>query len=155
MSDALKRIEEYAQPFRDGIARCEAAAAFNMADWIDAYNRLARLRDRYDAEKDHLTPSERQALSKVFDNDVFIKGMIAVRQIGEHVTKRGGAVITTTGNAPISLDVETSAMAYYAAPRVKVADVKGQPQEVNHLERLQEAQKRIDAAILRARSGSP
>jgi hypothetical protein len=87
--------------------------------------------------------------------DVFIEGMIDARQICEHVTNRGGAVIRTTGNAPIPLDVKTSAMSYDAAPRVKVADVNGQPQDVNHLERLQEAQKRIHAATLQARSESP
>jgi hypothetical protein len=114
-----------------------------------------RLRDRYVAEGRNLTPSEHQALSKVFEKDAFIQGMIDARQIGEHVTNRGGAVIRTTSNVPIPLDFETSAMSYYAAPRVRVADVEGQPQDVNHLERLQEAQKRIDAAILRARSGAP
>lgn len=79
---------------------------------------------------------------------------LEARQIGEHVTKRGGAVITIASNAPIELDLETSALSYFAAPRVNVPDVEGQWHEINHLERLREAERRIDAAIRRARSGA-
>jgi hypothetical protein len=151
MSDALRTIEEYFQAFRDGIARCEAAPAFNRADWLDAQNRLARLRDRYVAERADLAPTQLQALSKVFDKDVFIQGMLDGRQIGEHVTKRGGGVIGTVQNARIELDIETSAMSYFSGEQVNVLDVKGEPHEINHLEGLKEAERRIEAAIRKAR----
>ena len=107
MSDALRRIAEYAQAFRDGIARCDPAAPFNRADWIDAYNRLARLRDRYVAEQDHLTPSERNALSRVFEKDVFKKRSRAMT--------RNGFVVG------LSLVVGASALAQ--APPVQVSNV--------------------------------
>ena len=153
MSDALETIEEYFQEFRDGIVRCEAALQFNRADLLDAQNRLARLRDRYIAEKDDLSLFERKALSKVFEKDVFIQGMLNVRQIGEHVTKRsGGAVILRTpANAPIELDCQTSAMSYFGASRVLVGDAKGQKHQVDHFEQLKEAESRISAALRKAR----
>lgn len=156
MSDALKTIEEYFQAFREGIARCEAAPIFQRADWLDAQNRLARLRDRCIAETTRLTRFEREVLSKVFDHDVFIQGMLVGRQIGEHVTKRGDAaiIIRTTSNAPIELNVKTSAMSYFRAERVTVVDAKGQPHDVHHLRQLKEAERRIDAAIRKARSES-
>ncbi|HEY9463225.1 MAG TPA: hypothetical protein VIR54_09065 [Vicinamibacterales bacterium] len=153
MSDALERIEEYAQAFRDGIARCEGAL-FNRADLLDAYDRLSRLRDRYLKEKPHLTPTQRLALAKVFEDDRFIEGMLNARQIGEHVTKRGPVVtIRTADNAPITFDaVQSSAMAYFAGPLVQLPDVHERLHEIDHLGQLREAEKRIDAAIQRARS---
>jgi hypothetical protein len=154
MSDALKTIEECFQEFRRGIARCEAATAFDRADLLDAQNRLNRLRDRYVAKTNNLTTLEHEALSKVFDQDVFIKGMLDGRQIGEHVKKRGGAIIRTTANAPIELHAETSAMSYFRDWRVEVSDVKGRPHEVDHLKNLKEAEMRIDAAIRTARSAT-
>jgi hypothetical protein len=153
MSDALKRIEEYVQAFRDGVARCAAASEFNRADWLDAQNRLARLRDRYRAEQKQLTPLERSALSRVFDDDVFIQGMINARQLGEHVTRaRPPFTIRTVDNVPIELHYETSAMSYFAAERVTVPDATGQSHDINHLEHFREAEKRIEAAIQRARA---
>ena len=146
MSDALERIEQYAQDFREGVARCAAASMFKMADVLDAYNRLNRLRDRYRYEACRLTPSERHALTKVFDDDVFIRGMLEARQIGEHVTQRrpGPVTIRTVGNAPIDFDCKSSsALAYFAGPLVEMPDVDGQSHDINHLEQLREAEKRI------------
>jgi hypothetical protein len=151
MTAGLERIEEYFQAFREAIGRCRSAAAFQAADWQDAYARLSRLRDRYLKEREALAPSERNALMKVFEQDTFIEGMMDMRQVGEHVIKRGGPVIRTTSNVPITLDVQTSAKAMYAAPQVNLVDVRGDPHRIDHLKLLQEAEKRIDAALRNAR----
>ena len=157
MSDALERIEEYAQAFRDGVARC-AASEFNKFDVMDAYTRLTRLRDRYreEAKKGRLTPSEHRALSKVFEHDSFIEGMANIRQIGEHVIKRDAdAVVTirTADNAPIRFDaVQSSAMAVFAGPLVRLPDEHERLHEIDHLAQLRHAEQRIAAAIQRARS---
>lgn len=149
--DSLTVIEEYFEAFRDGIVRCETASVFSQPDWMDTLNRLARLRDRFLAEKPHLTEPQRRSLSKAFEEDVFIKGMLEGRQISEHVTRRGGAVIRTSANAPIKLDFKTSAGSYFSSSCVTVFDLQGKPHKVNHLEQAKEAERRINVAIRNAR----
>ncbi len=86
------RIRRKAQAFYEIVARCGASTTYDMDLYEDAFNRLSRLRDRYEHEKDHrtLTTLQLTTLRKVFEDDPLIKGMLNARQIGEHVQKRGG-----------------------------------------------------------------
>jgi len=152
MSDALRKIAIYFQDFLDGITRLNAATVFSQANLLDTVNRLARLKDRYLVQRDSLSPSERKALFKVFEDDPFIDGMIASRQIGEHVIKRGGAIIRTPDNAPIELHFETSAMGFFGAPRVEVLDREQKPHFVDHIRHLEETAKRVGSALRRAQT---
>ncbi len=128
------------------------AELFIRGDLLDAYARLVRLRNRFKAEKHDLNPAALAALSKVFEHDTFIKGMINIRQIGEHVKKHGDElVIWTTGTAPITLDAESSAMAFFSASTVFLNDTDGNPHRLDHLEMLKETEKRIAAAMTKAR----
>lgn len=150
-SEAFQRIESYFEAFRTAIEKCRTAGAFLAADWQDAYGRLARLRDRYMQEKPNLTQSERKALSKVFEHDTFTEGMMNIRQVGEHVRRRGDFMIRTTTNTPITLDVRSSAMAVFSACTVFLPDTDGNSHRVDHLEMLKEMKKRIAAAMTKAR----
>ena len=110
------------------------------------------MRDRFKAEKDTLNPSALAALSKVFEKDTFVKGTMNIRQVGEHVRKRGDdLVIWTTGNAPITLDAESSAMSMFSASCVTLTDILGKPHPLDHLQILQEAEKRITKAMSKAK----
>ena len=158
MSDALTRILGDARDFFEKVEQCRRADPFNAADVRDAIGRLGRLRERYIKEKDEraLEPGEEKALAKVFDDDVFIKGMLDARQISEHVSKRsgGGAVIRKADNSPIPLEAQTSAGALYAGPIYTVHRKKGQVEHINHLEQLEEAERRIKQVLDRvARHG--
>jgi hypothetical protein len=90
MSEALERIRQYSVEFSQSVERCSSASAFVSLDLKNAYGALGRLRDRYVREKTVLTPNERAALQKALDDDVFIDGMMNLRQLAEHVVVRGG-----------------------------------------------------------------
>ena len=72
------------------------------------------------------------------------------RQVGEHVVRRGGPVIRTTRNAPIQLNVESSAMAVFAAPIVRLFDIERVAHDIDHLAMLEEAERRITTALSKA-----
>lgn len=156
MTDPLERIEAYFLEFGQAIVDCRSGTEFRAGDWKEAHAALGRLRDRYLHEKKDLTPEQRAALQKVFEDDVFIAGMMAVRQVGEHVKHVSqGAVgprITTLQNAPIQLTVSSSAMAMFAAPTVVLHDVNNVPHRIDHRERLKEAQRRIGLALAKAKN---
>lgn len=154
MSESFARIENYFVAFSEGIERCRTATTFNAADWQDAYNRLNRLRDRYVNEKPNLTPSEKAALTKVFEQDTFIEGLLNIRLIGEHVQKRTPPVIPLHTNTPITMPVETSAGAIFDAPIVRLPDTKGQLYQTDHLRNLEEGESRISRALARAKNTS-
>ena len=149
-SEALQRIEGYFEAFRMAVDRCRATTGFVAADWQDAYGRLARMRERYMKEKPNLHESERQVLSKVFEKDTFTEGMMNIRHVAEHVKKRGPFTIQTTRNVPITLDVESSAAAMFAASSVLLTDTDGDTHRVDHLGMLEEMEKRIAAAMTKA-----
>ncbi len=76
------------------------------------------------------------------------KGMMNIRQVAEHVRKRGDElVIWTRANEPITLDSESSAMAMFSASRVTLTDITGSPYTLDHLQMLREAEKRITNAM--------
>ena len=153
-SEALTRIQAAARAFSDKVAECCRATAFNADDCRDAVGRLGRLRERYVKEMDNGTfnPVEAQELRKVFEDDVFIKGMLDVRQISEHIEKRsgGGPVVRLKDNRPIPLSAQTSAGALFAGPICTVHRPQGQVDHVNHLEQLREAEQRIQRALVTA-----
>jgi hypothetical protein len=154
MSEALLRIEKYAEEFSEGIERCRNASPFKAADWEDAYNRLNRVRERYCHEKDEhrLDPHELKALQKVFEEDLLIEEMLKVaRQIGEHVHPRKESVsVRLLTNSIIPIGVETSALAFFGASIVKLPDDTGRIQYIDHLQTLAEAERRIKRALDRA-----
>ena len=149
-SDALERIETYFREFCEGVENCLKAEFFDRGDLLDAYSRLARLRDRFsaEAEKGNLDPAALRALAKVFENDVFIRGMMNLRQVAEHVTKKGSVLeIWTTSNAPVSLDSQSSAASVFSSLGVTLTDVTGSPFRLEHPKMLREAEKRITNAM--------
>jgi hypothetical protein len=154
MTGPLERIEAYFEEFGQAIVDCHSRIEFRAGDLKEAHAALGRLRDRYLHEKKDLTPKQQAALQKVFEDDVFIAGMMAIRQVGEHVThvSRGatGPRISTIQNAPIQLTVESSAMAVFAAPTVTLVDVHNVLHRIDHRERLEEAQRRIGSALAKA-----
>ncbi len=126
------------------------AGTFIAADWQEAYARFARLRERYKKEKTDLTRAEREALSKVFEHDTFAEGMMNIRHVGEHTKKRAEFVIRTPRNVPITLGAESSAMAVFSASSVFLNDTGGKTHRVDHLEMLEEMQKKIAVAMTKA-----
>ncbi len=154
MESAIDRIAAQFEEFKQSIEYCRKGSVFRSADRKEAYGALGRVRDRYKFEKEDLTTLERAPLRKVFEDDTFIKGMMDIRQIGEHVVCRGGPLIRTTRNAPIQLTEESSAMAVFAAPIVTLPDIALVPHRIDHLEMLEEAQRRIATALTKAGKSS-
>ena len=156
MTEALGRIDNYFQEFRQVVDACRKAESFKPADWKNAYGALGRLRDRYRHEKEDLTPGQQAALQKVFYDDLFIKGMMAIRQVSEHVTyvsrDAPGPLIRTTWNEPIQLTVESSAIAVFSAPVVILRDIANMPREINHLSMLEQAERRVGNALDKAKA---
>jgi hypothetical protein len=152
--EALQRIEAYLTEFEESVEACRSASS-KPVDWKAAYGALGRLRERYQHEAKNLTGEQRAALEKAFDDDPFIKGMMELRQVAEHVVRREpGPLIRTTQNAPVQLTVESSAMAVFAAPVVILRDTSNVAHTVDHLKMLEEARGRIRAALKRARKQS-
>jgi hypothetical protein len=156
-SDAFQRIKEDYKAFCESIKKCRMAKTFDRAEWQDAYERGARVRDRFRKERrqGNLTQSELKVLSKVFDDDEFTKGMMETRNVGEHAQKRQtqeSIVIRTPYNQPIELSGETSAMQMFAEKTVSLTDIKGNEYRVNHLEQLETLAERMRRAIDRANS---
>ena len=149
-SEAFQTIQDYFENFRMAVEQCRMAADFIAADWQDAYNRLARLRDRYINEKSHLHRAELDALSKVFEHDSFTDGMINIRHVAEHIKRPGTFTIRTTNNAPVHLSSEASAMGIFSASMVVVHDTAGNTHRLDHLKMLTEMENRISAAMSKA-----
>lgn len=153
-SEAIQRIEISFDEFRKGVGGCLTAGIFNRGELLDAYGRLHRLRERFmvEKEKKNLNASARAALSKVFEDDTFIEGMMNIRLVGEHVEKRGELVIWTTSNAPIRMQAGSSAMSVFSAYDVTLTQATGNPYRLEHLQMLQEAEKRIANAMNKAKA---
>lgn len=151
-SEALKTINIYYIELCKGIENYKNSETFNAAVCQDAYARAARLRERYKEEKNNeqLLPGELKALSKVFDNDNFTEGMMNIRHVGEHVTKRSDFRITTTRNESITLPAVTSAMAMFSNYTVTLNDTAGESHTIDHLKHLEAFQQRCAAAIKNA-----
>ena len=157
MSDALTTIEKCFRDFRDGVERCRSSKSeggFSAPDWVDAYERLYRLLNRYDFEKGkgRLDKPERAALSKAFENDAFIQDLMSYRVVGSHIQsevaqKHGSLKIRDIRGAPISLVAETSAAAMFAASVITIDTIQGRPHTIDHLTNLEEAERRIAAAF--------
>ena len=152
-SEALQRIEDDFDAFRQKVDLCRNSETCTGGDIRDAYSRLNRLRERYELERDkgNLTYSQRQELENTLEYDVFLKGLMQLRQISEHVKLKSEPVIRTVGNAPIRLDQESSAAGVFAKATVFLTQNNGAPYRCDHLEKLEEAVKRIGRALQRAR----
>jgi hypothetical protein len=121
-----------------------------MADIRDAYDRPYRLRERYKREAPTLSPTQKSALQKVFEEDVFIEGMCKMRGIGAHV-ETGLTVLRQTDNSPFEVNAASSAAAVFADRCVYLTDTDGECQRIDHLERLTVAEERIARAIAKAK----
>jgi hypothetical protein len=143
-------VRTYFGYFQECIDRCRKASDFHAPDWEDAYARLARLRERYRDEKGDLAPFERKALSKVFEEDPFTKGMMQIRQVAEHIEINESFTIRATDNAPLVFGTETTAQAMFSAAVPNLIDIHGEPQRIEHLKMLEEMERRIAKAIATA-----
>ena len=143
---ALKRIASYFEEFQRSVNDCRSADAFRPEHWKNAYGALGRLRDRYKVEKPNLTSEQQAALEKALENDVFFRGMMNARQVAEHVHQGDKpTMLVTSQNIPIV--VKVSANALFSAPLVTLPDTSGEPKKIDHLQWLQEAEKRIKKAL--------
>ena len=151
MTEGFKRVEQECREFCDLVAYCRGEAS-GMAHIKDAYSRLNRAHDRYEyeAQQRSLDPSEHSALSKVFGKDEFIKTMLTVRIIGDHVLKRGGADLLNQDNERFTVTSASSAAAVFSHPRVYLEAADG-PHLWDHLKELGEAARRISTAITNAK----
>jgi hypothetical protein len=150
---ALKKIEAAFDEFIGGVERCKIES-FDPANFKDAIMRFSRLRERYEHEKKNLKPSERQALSKVFEKDNYVEIIMKnLRQVTEHVVKRTGSglELVTAKNEPIPL-LETSAGAFYSARTVYLPRIDGKLEKVDLLEIIEELKKRVSAAMNNAKA---
>lgn len=152
-SEGFRQIEAYYEAFCKGIERCRNATTFDPADLQDAYNRLNRLLGRYEQEKHYIAESQRNHLRKVFEDDAYIEGLGKIRTISEHVTRRSRdtLMIAATDRNLIEVDPEVSAMAIFTGPVASVPDIHGTQWSLDHLSILEEAERRIGAAISKAR----
>ncbi len=149
-SEALNNIKNSFSAYREAIDRCRSASDYKADDWKDAYARLYRIRERYKQEKPNLTAVARQELGKTLYRDRFITGLYEIRNVGEHVKRRQDFTFRMVGGGPITLSVDSSAKAMFSAESVLLTDTRGQSHRANHRQMLEEAEKRIAAAISRA-----
>jgi len=160
-TDALLQIEEYFLAFQQKVFACRDSASHCPHELMDAYSRLARLRERYLREEDNITPSEKCALERVFVEDTFTEGMMHMRNIADHVVSRSQdrANIRTPNREPITLDVETSAGQLFSSHTVCLPimqNINNGPTEIeiNHIDWLTNLAGNIQRAIGRAKSAS-
>ncbi len=156
-SDALQIIEEKFREFCAQIERCRTAQPVDLADLQDAYSRLARLRVRYEREKDqrNLNRSELEPLSNVFEHNIFIEGLMNIRNVGDHVEKHESFRVSTPDKQTWTFEPGSSARSFFdsAAPNVaapNVVDSAGISRRIEHVNWLGEAEKLIASAIARA-----
>jgi len=152
MADGFERIEKAFEQFRSLVEHCRNEATSDMADIQDAYNRLNRLRGRYDAEKKKLDSAERDALQKVFEEDNFIANMLIVRVIGEHVLRSEGAILSYPDNSTFSITSASSAAAVFKDRCVNLTDTNGVKRPWDHLRQLTAAIDRIARAMAKAKA---
>ncbi len=148
-SQALKNIEDYFGKFRDKVG--DLAQSSDTGTCEDVYGRLGRLKDRYLLERGNLTRSERRALSKVFEDDGFIDGLIERRNVSEHSKRPGNYVTRTLSGRPIELTSGSSAYSWFPSQIVNVQDVHGEWHRFDHSKDLEAAKRRIAKAIDRAK----
>jgi hypothetical protein len=149
----LERIAAEVDAFRRSLDDCRGSTdPFIRSERLKkAHIALGTLWNRYKHEKEYLNSGQRVALEKVFEKYKFIQGMMELRRVAEHVTLPEGPLIYTIGNAPVQLTPESSALAVFAAPIVRLPDDKGTIHEVDHLQRLEVAERRIGDALAKAR----
>jgi len=153
-TDALNRVERDYEAFSEGVARCQGAPSYTPADYQDAYERLYRLKQRFMKEQKakSLGQSEYKALSKVFEKDRFIDSLLDIRNVSAHVLKGGDLAISTKDNELFNLPIETSAGALFAESRPVMNDISGEPRSVDHQKILEEAKRRVERAICKAKT---
>lgn len=144
MNDSEDRITTCYQEFQDSLEECQNSN--DSRKFKDAYNSLSRLRDRYNHENDKkgLDGSTFENLENPFNKDVYIRGMMTIRQIGEHVESKN-PVIYTSNNSPIYLEASCSAGSVFNGRYGIVTDREGNTHRLDHWERLNEAKRRIDS----------
>lgn len=144
MNDSENRIANNFKEFQDSLRECENSN--DSRKFKDAYNSLSRLRDRYNHENDKkgLDGSPFKILENSFNEDVYIRGMMTLRQIAEHVQIKE-PVIYTSNNSPIYLDASCSAGSVFEGGYAIVTDTEGNSHRLDHLERLNDANQRINS----------
>ena len=145
MSDRLERIRIEVRAFSEAVAKCRDANS-TMLDIKNAYTQLYRVQKRFvhEAYKEKsLSPAEIDALSKALEGNVFIKSMMDVRAISDHVFKREGAVLYRPDKSFFEITSSSSEAALMASPRVDLPDKNGGLQHWNHVQNLIAAEPKI------------
>ena len=147
MTGPLERIQCYFAEFQASVEACRSADDASPPERLkNAYGALHRLRDRYRRERKQkrLSPWQQPPLEKVFEKDKFIESMMRIRQVSEHVV--ASVQLYRTDSVPLGV-VETSANVMFAALTVTVPDTEGESLMIEHLPRLDEAERRIKRAL--------
>jgi hypothetical protein len=151
-SESLKRIKSDIDDFHTAVEEFKSATVFNRKDCRDAYAGASRVRDRFKEEEKRgdMTPGGRKVLSNVFNENVFTKGMMQIRQVGEHVVQNTDFTIRTPHGAPIILPATVSAMAMFSNFTVTLNDTTGRTHQINHCIWLSELDKSFRKALEKA-----
>jgi hypothetical protein len=112
MTDSLERIESEFQLFRDKVGQCRNRMGDireAMGDIRNAYDRLYYTAQRYEheAKARSLSKTEYAALSKVFEEDMFIISMLKVRGISNHVVM-GTVTLYPVDSSPFEITSKSS-----------------------------------------------
>jgi hypothetical protein len=150
-NSALGRIEDYFDFFCYLYEKHKGLKEYKPKDIEGLYASLYRVKERYLAEQDRLLIPERDALSKVFEYDNFIKGIMNIRLVAEHAKRNKNYEICYPNNSSILLTPQTSPHAMFCGHEVIVEDCFGGPHKIEHIKFLDEAQFRIKRAIKRAK----
>jgi hypothetical protein len=151
MSEAFEKIERSMDAFGKSVEHF--AETLEPHAMKNAYDSFYRVRDRYTwhakSENRHLDAGEFEALRNVFEDD-FIKGMGRLRNILTHV-ETGDVELYYPHGPKFTLTAASSAEVVGASTNVTVSDKAGNGQRIEHLKWLEEAIRRIDKAISKAR----
>ena len=149
-SNAFELIAKDAHDFVDLVEWLSKIPGYNAATYKDAYGRMNRVWNRYDEQKNELTPSERGALKKVLEDDNFTKYVLSIRVIADHRTNRRGAKVPLRTRGSHSLSEKTSAAALFRDRRVAARTGTNQIIYVDHLDILQQMAENLRNALTRA-----
>lgn len=156
MTDRFDRIEKAFEDFRSKVEECRDDPNSDMADILDAVNRLDILRNRFKHEAyvaRSLNSTAMEALQNVFERNTVIEGLLKSRVIGHHVT--GDLHLYDIDHSPFELSASTSGATLYARPCVTVLDTKGESHDIDHLKSLTKAVAYIARAIAKAKAAKP
>jgi hypothetical protein len=153
-SQALQRIEDDFNEFRQQLEKCRQASSFEPVDWRNSYSSLVRVLERFKKEKKDLTDSERKELSNVFHKNKFISQMAEMRHVSDHIERTKSFTLYTPDKQPWTFDVGSSARSFFCSPDPYVSDVGGIMRHIEHRMWLEKWESTVAQAIARAKRSS-